>query len=86
MLQIVIEAIGYWVHEPIQHMFLMNMGALGFGQIVVFFIWRMLTSVLAAPVERLADVGDQLARGERIEQQKLLATVPFLESKDCVGR
>lgn len=36
MLQIVIEAIGYWVHEPIQHMFLMNMGALGFGQIVVF--------------------------------------------------
>lgn len=59
MLQIVIEAIGYWVHEPIQHMFLMNMGALGFGQIVVFFIWRMLTSVLAAPVERLADVGDQ---------------------------
>lgn len=86
MLQIVIETIGYLEHEPIQHMFIMNMCALGFGQVVVFFIWRMLTSVLAAPVEQFAAVGDQLARGERIDQKKLLATVPFLDSKDCVGR
>lgn len=86
MLQIVIETIGYLEHEPIQHMFIMNMCALCFGQVVVFFIWRMLTSVLAAPVEKLAAVGDQLARGERIDQKELLATVPFLDSKDCVGR
>ena len=70
MLQIVIETIGYLEHEPIQHMFIMNMCALGFGQVVVFFIWRMLTSVLAAPVEKLAAVGDQLARGERIDQKE----------------
>ncbi|MFT9014585.1 MAG: methyl-accepting chemotaxis protein [Acetobacter sp.] len=80
MLQIVIEIIGYFLHEPVSHMFLMNMSALAFGQVVVFFIWSVMTRVVTAPLETLVNVGEQLGRGE------VRGEVPFLRHKDCTGR
>ncbi|WP_246285540.1 methyl-accepting chemotaxis protein [Nguyenibacter vanlangensis] len=80
MLQIIIEAAGYLAHEPIDHMFLMNMCALAFGQVVVFIIWQMMTRVVTTPLETLRDLGEQLGRGEN------RANVPFLDNKDCAGR
>lgn len=80
LLQIVIEVVGYFVHEPIQHMFIVNMCALAFGAIVVQIIWFMLTRVVTEPLETLTDLGEQLGRGD------IRGSIPFLENKDCTGR
>ncbi|GBQ80035.1 methyl-accepting chemotaxis protein [Gluconacetobacter johannae DSM 13595] len=80
MLQIIIEAVGYFVDEPVEHMFIMNMGALGFGELVVFAIWGLLTLVVTTPLETLVDIGERLGRGE------VRGDVPFLDNKDGTGR
>ncbi|MBB2158620.1 methyl-accepting chemotaxis protein [Gluconacetobacter sacchari] len=80
LLQIVVEAVGYLIHEPIQHMFIVNMCALAFGAVVVQWVWFMLTRVVTGPLETLTDLGERLGRGE------IRDDVPFLEYKDCTGR
>ncbi|GAA4486142.1 methyl-accepting chemotaxis protein [Gluconacetobacter asukensis] len=80
LLQIVIEALGYFIHEPIQHMFFVNMCALAFGAVVVQLIWFMLTRVVTEPLETLTDLGERLGRGE------ISGNVPFLENQDGTGR
>lgn len=81
MLQILIEGAGYLIHEPVEHMFLMNMSALGFGEIVVFVIWVMLTRVVTEPLESLVVVGEQLGLGEVRDNN-----VQFLDNRDESGR
>ncbi|ACI53189.1 methyl-accepting chemotaxis sensory transducer [Gluconacetobacter diazotrophicus PA1 5] len=80
MLQIIIEAVGYLNHEPVEHMFLMNMSALGFGEIVVYALWYALTIGVTTPLEQIVDIGESLGRGE------ISGDVPFLDNKDGVGR
>ncbi|MBB2203611.1 methyl-accepting chemotaxis protein [Gluconacetobacter takamatsuzukensis] len=80
LLQIIIETAGYFIHEPIQHMFILNMCALGFGAFVVQMIWFMLSRVVTMPLETLTELGEKLSKGE------LPSNVPFLENEDCVGR
>ncbi|RFD21031.1 methyl-accepting chemotaxis protein [Komagataeibacter melaceti] len=82
ILQIIIEAVGYFIHEPISHMFLMNMCALGIGQIIVFSLWSGLTAFVTKPIETLTNIGEQLGRGEIRGDSNM----PFLHNQDCTGR
>jgi methyl-accepting chemotaxis protein len=80
MLQIIIEAVGYLNHEPVQHMFIMNMSALGFGEVVVYCLWYALTLGVTTPLEEIVDIGERLGRGE------VRGDVPFIDNQDGIGR
>lgn len=82
ILQIIIEAVGYLIHEPVSHMFLMNMAALGVGQVIVFSLWYGMTHVVTKPIETLTAIGEQLGRGDVHAD----STARFLDNKDCTGR
>ncbi|GAB6969081.1 hypothetical protein JCM25156A_31200 [Komagataeibacter kakiaceti JCM 25156] len=82
ILQIIIEAVGYLIHEPVNHMFLMNMCALGIGQVIVFSLWAAMTFVVTKPIETLASIGEQLSHGDVHNSTH----VPFLDNRDCTGR
>ncbi|QEO16933.1 methyl-accepting chemotaxis protein [Acetobacter vaccinii] len=80
VLQIIIEAAGYFFHETIGHMFLVNMCALVVGQIVVSLYWISLKNLVVIPVEKMADIAEGVLRGD------IRGEVPFVENGDSVGR
>lgn len=80
MFQIIVETVGFFWHAPAHYTYIINMSALVFGQIVVMFIWKWFTTLITEPVEKLAQMGEELGNGVAH------SNIPFLKNKDCVGR
>lgn len=80
IIQLAIEVSGYLLHEKIGHMFAINIAALLIGQIIVQFSWWGIIKLVVAPLEKIADLGERLRRGETF------AEVPYIENEDCAGR
>ncbi|GBQ05809.1 methyl-accepting chemotaxis protein [Saccharibacter floricola] len=79
-IQIIIEAAGFFLHESIVHMFILNMGALMFGEVLIFLVWVGLTRVMTRPMEELTAMGEGLSKGETPD------VTPYLNRTNCVGR
>lgn len=79
-IQILIEATGYFLHESVTHMFILNMGALMFGEFLIFMVWIGITKVLTRPIENLTAMGEGLSKGEKPD------VTPYLKRTNCVGR
>lgn len=80
LFQMGIEIADYFYGEIAPTGFCVNMATLLIGQAVILFVWRWLNTMITAPVEKLASVGETLIRGVEAEH------IPFMHKKDCVGR
>lgn len=79
LLQVAVECVNYYLHLSRGSAFAVNLSMLFAGQIAAYTIWCWLTKLITSPIEKLADIGEQLSSGK-------INSVPFLDRKDCVGR
>ncbi|GBR26745.1 methyl-accepting chemotaxis protein [Gluconobacter japonicus] len=78
--QFIVTAISFFWHISADDVCALQLGVLVLGVASVLLTWQWLTSMITAPVEKLALLGEDLGRGV------FNKTMPFLENKDCVGR